>query len=130
LNEFGTGVGELGDAFDDFSIGKRKITGTSLDNYAKVLRDIRDWEFPWGKSEKEVGDVPFFSLSLSLSFGIPTTRFSTRWGISSAHPPPEFSSGRPSLSVRVLFLLSNAFVCRLRGVDAVAAAQSRRLSKA
>lgn len=65
MNEFGTGVGELGDAFDDFSIGKRKIPGTSLDNYAKVLRDIRDWEFPWGKSEKEVGDVPFFYLSLS-----------------------------------------------------------------
>ncbi len=115
MNEFGTGVGELGDAFDDFSIGKRKITGTSLDNYAKVLRDIRDWEFPWGMKVKKKLVMSLFSLFLSLSFGIPTTRFSTRWGISSAHPPPEFSSGRPSLSVRVLFLLSNAFVCRLVG---------------
>lgn len=98
-------MGELGDAFDDFSIGKRKITGTSLDNYAKVLRDIRDWEFPWGVKVKKKLVMSEFQRLVSRLVG----------GISSAHPPPEFSSGRPSLSVRVLFLLSNAFVCRLVG---------------
>ncbi len=67
MNEFGTGVGELGDAFDDFSIGKRKITGNSLDNYAKVLRDIRDWEFPWGVKVKKKLVMSLFSLSLFLS---------------------------------------------------------------